>query len=430
VIIERCTAERYRGTVRTLTGDRHEEIRNKSAEMASRALRVLALAYRLLPQGETHSYEETDLAFVGLVGMMDPPRGEARDAVQMCHTAGIRPVMITGDHPTTALVVARELNIAADTDRVVTGHELDAMTDERLADEVVQIAVYARVTAEHKLRVVRAWKRRGQVVAMTGDGVNDAPAIKAADIGIAMGVTGSDVTRESSDMVLLDDNFASIVSAVEEGRTIYGNIQKVVHYLLSSNASEVLLVFIAAALGWPAPLIAVQLLWLNLVSDGLPALALGVEPPERDVMQRRPQRPHEPVVTWKRGLRMLVNGGLMAAVGLIAFAVVYRDDPANLPEARTVTFCVLAFTQLFFAVSCRSQRFTLPQLGLLSNPQLLVALVVSGLLQLSVVTLPFARPVFEVATALTWNVWVITIGLALVPVTIIEVAKIAKNAIR
>ena len=220
--------------------------------MASRALRVLAIAYRILPQSETQSYEEADLVFAGLMGMMDPPREEARDAVRMCHTAGIRPVMITGDHPTTALVVARELNIAVDTDRAVTGHELDAMTDERLADEVGQIAVYARVTAEHKLRVVRAWKRRGQVVAMTGDGVNDAPAIKAADIGIAMGVTGSDVTRESSDMVLLDDNFASIVSAVEEGRTIYANIQKVVHYLLSSNASEVLLVFIAAVLGWPA----------------------------------------------------------------------------------------------------------------------------------------------------------------------------------
>ena len=335
--------------------------------------------------------------------------------------------MITGDHPITALAIARELDIVRDTARVVTGRELDAMTDKQLADEVDTIAVYARVAAEHKLRVVRAWKERGQVVAMTGDGVNDAPAIRAADIGIAMGVMGSDVTREASDMVLLDDNFASIVSAVEEGRTIYDNIQKVVTYLLSSNASEILLVFIAASLGWPAPLLAVQLLWINLVSDGFPALALAVEPPERDVMRRRPLQPHEPVVTWARGARMLLHGSMMATVALIAFATVYRQDAANLPQARTVTFCVVAFAQLFFAVSCRSQRYTLPELGLFSNPQLFSALVVSGLLQLSVVTMPFARPVFEVATALSLWEWGLIIGLALVPVSLIETAKLMKR---
>jgi Ca2+-transporting ATPase len=362
-----------------------------------------------------------------MVGMLDPPRQEAKQAVCICHHAGIRPVMITGDHPVTALAIARELRIAQDLDRVVTGQDLDTITDDDLAEQIDQIAVYARVAAEHKLRVVRAWQRRGHIVAMTGDGVNDAPAVKNADIGIAMGVTGSDATREAADMVLLDDNFASIVSAVEEGRAIYDNIQKVVHYLLSSNASEVLLVFVAAALGWPAPLLAVQLLWINLISDGFPALAIGIEPPERDLMRRRPHRSHEPVVTWARGARIFVYGTLMAAVGLFAFAAIYQQDAANLPEARTVTFCVVAFAQLFFAVSCRSDRYTLLELGLFSNPQLLAALIVSGLLQLSVVTLPFARPVFEAATDLSLFHWGLILGLALVPVSLMETAKLATH---
>jgi Ca2+-transporting ATPase len=338
--------------------------------------------------------------------------------------------MITGDHPTTAFSIARELHIARDSDRVLTGQQLDALDDDGLAQQADQVAVYARVAAEHKLRVVRALKRRGQVVAMTGDGVNDAPAIKEADIGIAMGVSGSDVTREAADMVLLDDNFASIVSAVEEGRAIYDNIQKVVHYLLSSNASEILLIFVAAVLGWPAPLLAVQLLWINLVSDGFPALALGVEPPERDAMRRRPQKPHRPVVDWARGARMLLYGSLMAGVALFAFAVVYQQDAARLPQARAVTFCVIAFTQLFFSVSCRSERFTLPELGFFSNPQLAAAVVVSGLLQMSVVTLPFTRPVFEVATPHSLAQWGLIVGLALVPVSVIEITKLALGPIR
>ncbi len=228
-------------------------------------------------------------------------------------------------------------------------------------------------------------------------------------------------------MVLLDDNFASIVSAVEEGRTIYDNIQKVVQYLLSSNASEVILVFVAALAGWPTPILAVQLLWLNLVSDGFPALALGMEPPERDVMQRPPRPPHEPVVTRRRGLVMFGQGSLIAAVGLIAFAVVYRQEAANLPQARTATFCVLAFAQLFFAIACRSQRFTLPELGLFSNPALFYALAISGLLQLGAVTLPVARPIFSVTADLAWWEWGLVIALALVPVSLIEIWKLARH---
>jgi Ca2+-transporting ATPase len=425
VILERCLTERSRGAALPLTDARRQEIKDLAVEMAARALRVLALAYRALPHGSTGSYEEAGLTFAALVGMLDPPREEAKQAVRICHQAGIRPVMITGDHPTTAQAIARELGIVGESDLVETGQQLDTLDEEELLRQVDRIAVYARVAAEHKMRVVEALKRRGHIVAMTGDGVNDAPAIKSADIGIAMGITGSDVTREAADMVLLDDNFASIVNAVEEGRAIYDNIQKVVLYLLSSNSSEVLLVFLAAVLGWPAPLLAVQLLWINLVSDGFPALALGVEPPERDVMRRRPQQPHQPVISWARGARMFAYGSLMAAVGLIGFATVYRQDAANLPEARTVAFCVLAFTQLFFAVSCRSERYTLPELGLLSNPHLIAALMVSALLQLSVVSLPFAQPIFEVATNLPPSRWGLILALALVPVTVVEVAKLA-----
>ena len=248
---------------------RHE-ILAANHEMAARALRVLALAYRPLDEmALSKASEETDLTFVGLAGMIDPPREEAKQAVETCHAAGIRPVMITGDHPATALAIARELEIAGEEDLAVTGQQLDDLSDAELTNRIEKIAVYARVSAAHKLRVVEAWQNRGEIVAMTGDGVNDAPAIKAADIGIAMGITGTDVTKEASDMVLMDDNFASIVSAVEEGRGIFDNIQKFVFFLLASNASEVLFMFFAALVGWPAPLMAVQLLWINLVTRWL-----------------------------------------------------------------------------------------------------------------------------------------------------------------
>jgi Ca2+-transporting ATPase len=429
VILGKCTAERRAGEVVTLTEDRRSQIVRQSAEMASRALRVLGLAYREPLAEGPMGYEERDLIFAGLVGMIDPPRDEAKEAVQKCHEAGIRPVMITGDHPATALAIARELRIAASKDQAVTGQELDAMSDNQLAERVEQIPVYARVSAEHKLRVVRAWKRNGQVVAMTGDGVNDAPAVKAADIGIAMGVTGTDVTKEASAMVLTDDNFASIVNAVEEGRCIFDNIQKFLHYLLAGNIGLILFVIVAVLTGWPFPLTTIQILWINLVTNGLPALALGMEPPERDLMRRPPRPPREPVIGVRRALLLLVHGALLATVTAIGFAVTYQGEPANLPRARTVTFCVVSYAFVLFSFSCRSQRYTLPELGLFTNPPLLGAVGVSVLLQLSVVTLPFARPFFESAQHFAWE-WAVVFGLASVPVTVSEVLKIIDRRTR
>lgn len=429
VILARCVAEQRNGAIVPLNAQRRQEILERNSAMAGRALRVLALAYRALSEVEAAGrVEESALVFAGLVGMIDPPREEVKESVQRCHEAGIRPVMITGDHPATALAIARELGIARAGDQCVTGQQLDAWTDDELAQRrVATISVYARVTAEHKLRIVRAWKKNDQVVAMTGDGVNDAPAIKAADIGIAMGVSGTDVTREASAMVLTDDNFVSIVSAVEEGRGIFDNIRKVLYYLLSCNCGEILLVLSVALLGWPAPLLPVQLLWINLVTDGLPALALALEPPEPGIMQRRPRPPGETILSWRGGLRILFQGALVGLVALVAFAVIYRGDPDNLPHARTTAFCVLVYTELLRALSARSLHFPVLRLGLFTNPHLLGAIAVSALLQMSVVTMPFARPAFETVEHFA-SEWLLLFGLAFTPFVSIELAKLVVRA--
>jgi Ca2+-transporting ATPase len=423
VILSKCVSDRRGGSVVPLTDQRRREILDANSEMASRALRVLGLAYRDNAEPSGGVYEESALTFAGLVGMIDPPREEVKDAVVRCRDAGIRPIMITGDHPATALAIARELHIAAENERVVTGQELNGMAEQALASQVEQISVYARVSAEHKLRVVNAWKSHGHVVAMTGDGVNDAPAVKAADIGIAMGVTGTDVTKEASDMVLTDDNFSSIVNAVEEGRGIFDNIQKFVHYLLACNTGEVLFMFFAALIGWPVPLLPIQILWINLVTDGLPALALAMERPEPDIMRRRPRPPREPVITLNRGLLVVFHGMLVAAATAAGFGIDYHMHPDKLEHAQTVAFSIMAFSQLFFAFGCRSQRYTMPELGLVSNPYLIGAIAISGLLQVSAITVPFAQRVFETATHPAWE-WELVALLSLTPVTIIELSKI------
>ncbi len=422
VIVAKCVTELRDGRIEPLSDQRRTSILNANAEMAGRALRVLGLAYRPSASERVDETSESDLIFAGLVGMIDPPREEVRLAVAKCRQAGIRAVMITGDHPATALAVAQKLGMAEVSDRAMSGPELEQVTDEDLAAMADRISVYARASAEHKLRIVKAWQSRGHVVAMTGDGVNDAPAIKAADIGIAMGITGTDVTKEASDMVLTDDNFASIVSAVEEGRGIYDNIQKVLIFLLSCNAGEILLMFVASILGWPAPLLPIQLLWINLVTDGLPALALSLEPPEPDVMQRQPRQRNESILSAQLGWAILWQGVLVGSVGLIAFGYSYLSHGQDVERARAMTFCVIVYAELLRALAARSARLTLWQLGMFTNPYLLLAIAVSGMLQVSVAVFPFTQRVFDVP-AHTISEWVIIATLTLVPVTLIEVGK-------
>lgn len=424
VILEKCTSEQVSGDTRPLAPSRRESLLQRSADMAADALRVLALAYKPVIEPVVAEVE-ADLIFLGLVGMKDPPREEAREAVRRCYLAGIRPIMITGDHPATALAIARELGIARPEDGVVNGQDLDNFSEDELLAHVDQIRVYARVTAEHKLRIVTALRARRHVVAMTGDGINDAAAIKKADIGIAMGITGTDVAKEAADMVLVDDNFASIVNAVEEGRAIFDNIQKFVHYLLSTNAGEVLLLFWAALLGWPLPLTAIQILWINLVTDGLPALALGLEPPEPDIMRRSPRPADKPVITRKHATFILMHGMLIAMAGMTAFMLVGRESNTTLDHVRAATFSTIALAQLFFSIGCRSPRRTMPELGLFSNPYLLAAIVASVLLQIGTVTIPGVRQVFGVDDLPSWHWWLIFV-LALAPVTIIEMTKLIR----
>ncbi len=427
VVLTKCDRIQMGGAPRPLTEADGRRIMEAAHSMGEQGLRVLAMAFR--PDVEPQEEDEARLIFAGMAGMMDPPREEARAAVERCRTAGIRPVMITGDHPDTARAIAIGLGISEAAQPVVIGSELDQMSQAQLAAQVGRTNVYGRVTAEHKLRIVNALRDQHDVVAMTGDGVNDAPSVKAADIGIAMGITGTDVTKEASDMVLTDDNFASIVNAVEEGRTIYDNIRKFVHYLLATNAGEVILMFVAALMGWPAPLFAIQILWINLVTDALPALALAVEQPEPDIMSRPPRPPRDRVISRTRGLLILYHGLLIAAVSTIAFLVISGPGNARLPEARTAAFCTIAYAQLVFAFACRSHRYTLPQLGAFTNRWLLLAILTSTLLQTAVVLVPFLQPLFKTVPAFSAWEWAMIALLALTPVTFVEVAKLIHAAL-
>jgi len=383
-----------------MSADRHKELLAANDGLAQLGMRVLGVAFRLL-NGEVIKQDlERDLVFLGLVGMIDPPRQEVRDAVQTCKAAGIRPVMITGDHPLTAQEIARQLGIASN-NAVLTGTDLDKLSIEELCNRVEDVAIYARVSPEHKLKIVQALQRHGHVVAMTGDGVNDAPALRKADIGVAMGITGTDVTKEAADMVLLDDNFATIVAAVEEGRVIYDNIRKFIKYLLSTNSGELWVMLVAPFLGMPLPLLPIQILWMNLVTDGLPALALSIEPAERDIMRRRPRRMTDNIFGEGMGWHILWVGLLMCVVSLgigywdASLGEAYFSDHNVIKHFRTIVFTTLTFLQLAQVLAIRSHRQSLFTLGLLSNKPLLGAVLLTIILQLALVYVPFLQKFFQ-----------------------------------
>jgi Ca2+-transporting ATPase len=376
-----------------LTDDWRKRIVAAQERLAQNGMRVLGVASRPLESARLDGRGdalERDLIFVGLVGMMDPPRPEVKDAVATCKAAGIRPVMITGDHPLTALHIARELGIAAD-GHILTGRDLARMSVAELEGVVEEVSVYARVSPEHKLKIVQALQNRGHIVAMTGDGVNDAPALKKADIGVAMGVVGTDVAKEAAHMVLLDDNFTTIVAAVEEGRVIYDNIRKFIRFLMATNSAELWVMLLAPFLGMPLPLLPLQILWINLMTDGPPALALSVEPAERDTMRRAPYHPKESIFGRGMGRHIIWVGLLMGAVSL---AVGYWYWHRAHPDWQTMVFATLTFSQLANVLAVRSERDSLFRIGLLSNTPLLAAVTLTVALQLAVVYVPFLQEVF------------------------------------
>jgi Ca2+-transporting ATPase len=429
VLLSNCTRREEGGQVKEIMPADRDRILAANNEMADKAMRVLGVAYRRLeamPETVDAGTIERELVFAGLIAMIDPPREEVKQAIENCQTAGINSVMITGDHKNTAVAIARELGFFKSDSLAMTGKELDNVSQEEFESLVDRTVVYARVSPEHKLRIVKAWRNRGQVVAMTGDGVNDAPAIKEADIGVAMGITGTDVTKEVSDMVITDDNFASIVAAVEEGRGIYDNIKKFIHYLLSCNAGEIMVMFTASLIGLPIPLLPIHILWINLVTDGLPALALGMDPIDKDVMKKPPRMMNESVITRKGGRLMLAQGAFIAFCALLAFWFVLAVENEGLARARTACFVVLSCSQLFHSFNCRSMDKSLFTLGIFSNIKLVGATLFSFALQMLVVYVPFLQTVFK-TEALGLFDWVMVLVISSFPFWAMEVVKLVRK---
>ncbi|HIE38306.1 MAG TPA: cation-translocating P-type ATPase [Anaerolineales bacterium] len=425
VILPRCHSILEGGVGVPLTAARRQHIENVNRDLGGEALRVLAVAYRMMdapPEKLDPEVVEQDLTLIGLVAMIDPARPEVRPAVEKARHAGIRTIMVTGDYPDTARAIAQQIGLLRPDGEVVSGAELSEMTDEALAERIERVDVFARVSPQHKVRIVEALKARDHVVAMTGDGVNDAPALKRADIGVAMGITGTDVSKEVADMVLTDDNYASIVSAIEQGRIIYSNIRKFVYYLLSCNMAEIMVIFLAALAGQPPPLTPIQLLWLNLLTDGAPALALGLEKGDPDIMDQPPRLPREPVINRSMVQGITVQTIAITGVVLAAFVVGLAWGDGGLDLARTMAFVTLSASELLRAYTARSERYLLLRLGVLSNPYMQYAVGASVLLLLAVVYLPFLRPVFD-TVPLGVREWVVVVPLLFVPAVVAEINK-------
>ena len=422
------------GEILPITDEDKAKILKVAENMSDDALRVLGVAFKDVDTEIVPEEMEKDLVVVGIVGMIDPPRIEVKGSIEEAKRAGITPIMITGDHKNTAVAIAKELGIATDISQSLTGSEIDSIPDEKFAKEINNYRVFARVSPEHKVKIVRAFKKQGNIVSMTGDGVNDAPSLKSADIGVAMGITGTDVSKGASDMILTDDNFTTIVHAIEEGRNIYNNIKKTIMFLLSCNLGEVLCVFFATVFGWAMPLVPTQLLWVNLITDTLPAISLGMDPGDKDVMNRKPRDPKESFFAEGAGMRAIVGGVLIGILTLVAFylGIIHsgdvpikeaKDGTEIVTYGRTMAFIVLTFSQLFYSLSMRNSKKTIFEVGFFGNMFLIVSIIISIILQVLLISIPPIAEMFKV-TALDPSHWGMVIGLSLIPFAINEIIKV------
>ena len=422
------------GEILPITDEAKAKILKVAENMSDDALRVLGVAFKDVDTEIVPEEMEKDLIVVGIVGMIDPPRIEVKGSIEEAKRAGITPIMITGDHKNTAVAIAKELGIATDISQSLTGSEIDSIPDEKFAKEINNYRVFARVSPEHKVKIVRAFKKQGNIVSMTGDGVNDAPSLKSADIGVAMGITGTDVSKGASDMILTDDNFTTIVHAIEEGRNIYNNIKKTIMFLLSCNLGEVLCVFFATVFGWAIPLVPTQLLWVNLITDTLPAISLGMDPGDKDVMNRKPRDPKESFFAEGAGMRAIVGGVLIGILTLVAFylGIIHsgdvpikeaKDGTEIVTYGRTMAFIVLTFSQLFYSLSMRNSKKTIFEVGFFSNMFLIISIIISIILQVLLISIPPIAEMFKV-TALDPSHWGMVIGLSLIPFAINEIIKV------
>ena len=425
ILLNHCTDYWDNGQILPLTASIKARILAQNEKLAARALRVLGVAYKDTNELSSQDREtESRLVFCGLIGMEDPPRKGVKNAVLTCKKAGIIPVMITGDQAVTALAIGKRLGITDGSGKIMTGQELDKIGDSELAAKIFEYRIFARVSPEHKVKIVKAFQRRGMVVAMTGDGVNDAPALKAADIGCAMGQNGTEVAKSAADMILTDDDFSTIVSAVKEGRGIYKNIRKTIHFLISCNIGEILLIFVSFLMRVPTPLIAIQLLWVNLVTDSLPALALGADTIEKDVMTEKPHKKDEGVFSGGAGLSIIAEGCMIGALALLAYTIgrIWFDpNPAEPVFGRTMAFAVLSFSQLTHSFNMRSDH-SIFEIGVFSNRKLVGAVAICAVLMASVITLKPLTVIFGTST-LNFTQWLIVIVLSLVPVLAVEAEK-------
>ena len=423
-LLKRCDRIFINGKIREIDDKDIENILEANNNLAKDALRVLGMAYKD-SDSEVNESLESNLIYIGMVGMIDPPRPEVKSAIEKCKTAGIKTVMITGDHKITAIAIAKALGILEDESEATTGPEVEKMTQEELENHVKHYRVYARVSPEHKVRIVKAWQKHGDIVAMTGDGVNDAPALKTADIGAAMGIVGTDVSKEAADIILTDDNFATIVAAVEEGRRIYDNILKAIQFLLSSNIGEIITLFFATLVNWQEPLIPIHILWVNLITDSLPALALSFDPAEDNIMKRRPIPANIGIFTKGRIYRVGYQGLMIGTLTLLAYRLGIHEDPSNVVIGQTMAFAVLSLSQLVHVFNIRSKTQSIFKTGVFSNMYLVYAVLISFIMMIAVLFIPFLQNIFKVVTLSPRDILIVA-GLSFMPLIIVEIFKLLK----